>query len=138
MDGRRHGRGGGGVGDAGGCRARAHRHVRGAGEDGWDTLCKGLLWNSGAAARAACGWLQFLRGRQPRASPPSTHYGEPPLCATPHRRRGSGCPRLPWICRRHIVSVLTCEEIFAEAHACTDAELYCRELRWTTPCCQSC
>ena len=37
-----------------------------------------------------------------------------------------------------IDSVLTCEEIFAEAHACTDSELYCRELCRTRPCCEPC
>ena len=44
MEGRRHGRGGGGVGDAGGCGAHARRHVptrggcrRGAGGEGWES-----------------------------------------------------------------------------------------------------
>ena len=37
-----------------------------------------------------------------------------------------------------IVSVLTCEKIFAEAQARTDAELHCRELCWTRPCCDPC
>ena len=38
----------------------------------------------------------------------------------------------------YIVSVLTCEKIFAEAQACTDAELYYRELCWTRPRCEPC
>ena len=38
----------------------------------------------------------------------------------------------------HIVSVLTCNKIFTDAQACTDAELYCRELCWTRPCCEPC
>ena len=48
MEGRRHGRGGGGVGDAGGCGALASRHVptsggrrRGAGGEGWESHLAG-------------------------------------------------------------------------------------------------
>ena len=50
MEGIRHGRGGGGVGDAGGCGACAHRHVatsggrrRGAGGEGWESHRMGPL-----------------------------------------------------------------------------------------------
>ena len=50
LEGRRHGRGSGGVGDAGGCGARAPRHVstsggrrRGAGGEGWVSQRAGPL-----------------------------------------------------------------------------------------------
>ena len=50
MEGRRYGRGGGGVRDARGCGTRARRHVptcggrrRGPGGEGWEALCAGLL-----------------------------------------------------------------------------------------------
>ena len=50
MEGRRHGRGWGEVGDAGGCGARARRNVpasggcrRGAGWKGWESHCVGPL-----------------------------------------------------------------------------------------------
>ena len=49
MKGRRHGRGGAGVGSAGGCRARARRHMPtsggrrwGAVGEGWESLGGGL------------------------------------------------------------------------------------------------
>ena len=142
MKGRRHGRCRGVVGDAGGCEARVCRHLptsRGC-RRGWGGLgvpSRGAA--AGAVSHAALGWLQFPRGRQCGATPLSTRYGEPPVCATARHIWGSGCHRLPWIGRRHTHRLrLDLRRVFVEVQACTDAELYCRQLCWTRPCCEPC
>ena len=66
---------------------------------------KGRVGRAGSRiARGRCGScftrgsrvaVNPLCGRQCGATLPSTRFGEPPLCATARRKRGSGCPRLP-------------------------------------------
>ena len=149
MEGRRHSRGWGEVGDAGGCRARARRHVpasggcrRGAGGKGWESYRVGPLRElfdvrlfdvriaSGCDSSAGGNAEPSLRQRVI-----ACHHCVPQRAAYVGVG-AAGCHGSAADTR--IVSVLTCEKIFAEAQACTDAELYCRELCWTRPCCEPC
>ena len=144
MEGRRHGRGGGGVGDAGGYGARARRHVPtsgerrlGAGGEGWESHRVGPLWEL-FHVRVAGGCDSSAGGKaEPRLRQRvmACHHCVPQRAAY-EGVGATGCHASAADTR--IVSVLTCEKIFAEAQACTDAELYCRELYLTRPCCEPC
>ena len=144
MEGRRHGRGGGGVGDAGGCGARVRRHVptsggrrRGAGGEGWEPHRGGPLrelfhvWLVGGCETPAGGNAEPRLRQRVMAC----HHCVPQRAAN-EGVGATGCHGSAADTR--IISVLTWEEIFAEAQACTEAELYCRELCWTRPCCEPC
>ena len=138
MDGRRHGRGRGGVGDAWGCRARARRHVptiggrrRWAGGEGGESYRAGPLREL-FHVRLAGGCNSSVDGNaEPRLRQRvmASHHCVPQR-TTYEGVGATGCHESAADTR--IVSVLTCEEIFAEAQGCTDAELYCRELCWTS------
>ena len=141
---RRHGRGWGGVGDAGGCSARARRHVptsggcrRVASGEGWESHRVGPLRElfhvrlaSGCDSSAGGDAEPRLRQRVM-----ACHHCVP-HCTAYEGVGSAGCPGSAADTR--IVSVLTCKKIFAEAQACTDAELNCRELCWTRPCSEPC
>ena len=144
LEGRRYGRRWGEVGDAGGCGARARRHVptsggcrRGAGGEGWESHRVGPLrelFHVRLASRcgSSAGGNAEPRVRQRVMA---CHHCVPQRAAY-EGVGATGCHGSGTDTR--IVSVLTCEKIFAEAQACTDAELYCRELCWTRPCCEPC
>ena len=125
MEGRRHGRGGGGVGAArgGGARTRMHVHTcggrkRGAFEEGWETHCTGPLWElfhmwlTGRCESAAGGnaepRLRFRIVASNHSAPQMREWVPPAVIDLP---------------QTHSVCVLACEEIFLEAQACADAEL---------------
>ena len=139
MEGTRHGRGGGGVGDAGGCGARSRRHVptsggrrRGVGGEGWESHCAGPLREM-FHMRLAGGWGSAAGGdAEPRLRQRimASHHSAPQM-------REWVPPAAIDLPQTH-ASSLSCEEIFAEAQACTDTELFCRELRWIRPCCEPC
>ena len=144
MEGRRHGRGWGGVGDAGGCGACACRHVptsggcrRGAGGEGWEShrvVPLRELFNVRFANRCNSSMGGDAEPRL-RQRVMACHHCVPQRAAY-EGGGAAGCHGSAADTR--IVSVLTYEKIFAEALACTDAELYCRELCWTRPCCEPC
>ena len=143
MEGGRHGRGGGGVGAAGGCGAHARRHVptsgvrrRGAGAEGRESHRTGPLREqfhvrlAGSCNSSAGGNAEPRLRKRVMAC----HHCVPQRAAY----EGVGVTGCHGSADTHIVSVLTCEKIFTDAQACTDAELYCRELCWTRPCCEPC
>ena len=144
MEGTRHGRGWCEVGHAGGCGARARRHVptsggcrREAGGEGWESHRVGPLREL-FHVRLASGCDFFAGGNAEsslRQRVMACHHCVPQRAAyegvSAAACHGSAADT-------RIVSVLNCEKIFAEAQACTDAELYCRELCWTRPCCEPC
>ena len=144
MEGRRHGRGMGGVGDAGGCGARARRHVptsggcrRGVGGEGWESHRVGPLRDL-FHVRLASGCDSSAGGNaEPRLRQcvMACHHCVPQR-AVYEGVGATGCHGSA--AETRIVSVSTCEKIFTEAQACSDAELYCRELCRTRPCCKPC
>ena len=109
----------------------------GAGGEGWETHCVGPLRElfhvrlaSGCNSSAGGNAEPHLRQRVM-----ACHHCVPQLAAY-EAVGATGCHGSAADTR--IVSVTTCNKIFAEAQACTDAELYCRELCWTRPCCEPC
>ena len=133
-NGKRHGRGGGGVGDTGGFEARARWYVPTSGGCRWGVCGDGEESHRVGPLREVF-YVRLASGCDSSAG----GNAEPCLrqrvmachCCVPQRAAyegvgATGCHGLAAYTR--IVSVLTCENIFAEAQACTDAELYCREL----------
>ena len=144
MEGEKHGRGVGGVGDAGGCRARARWHVptsggrrRGAEGAGWESHPAGPLRDL-FPVRLAVGCNSSAGGNvEPRLRQRvmACHHCVPQRAAY-EGVGATGCHGSAADTR--IVSGLTCKEIFAKAQTCTDAELHNRDLCWTRPCSEPC
>ena len=103
MEGRRHGRGGGGVGDAGGCGARARWHVptgggsrRGAGGESWEShRARCLRVTHDVQRKSSFAMRRWLPARicmraccaMPSPVGPTSHM----RCAEHRRTRCSGC-----------------------------------------------
>ena len=114
--------------------------ARGAGGEAWESHRAGTLrelfhvWLAGGYNSSAGGNPDPLEPRLGQCIMASHH-----CVAQRAADEGVGVPGCHGSAAdTRIGSVFTCEEIFAEAQACTDADLYCHELRWTRPCCESC